>query len=353
MPLDILSPSDQVALHLRKQLLDGRWKKEFPGTPALSAELNVDRKTIIAAIKQMEEEGLLKAQGPGRPRMVIPQNRSIHTQLSIRYLAYEDDDRQLPYVLGIVPRIQEIGHHITVDKQSLTDLGMDLERIIRHVEARPADAWIVQSASKEILQWFAKQETPCFAIFGRRRQIKIASIGPDKVSALQACVKQLIDYGHRRIVLMARRERRHPSLGFLEQKFLDTLESHGIQSGPYHLPEWDDCPESFHECLDRSFQHTPPTALILDETQFYIAAQQHLAQRGLSAPKDISMVCCDTHAFFDWCYPKVAHIDWKNKPIIDHTANWVSQLARGRNDRKPAYSAAEFLEGGTIGPAPM
>lgn len=350
MPLEILSPSDQVASHLRKQLIEGRWKREFPGTPALSKELSVDRKTIISAISQLEDEGLLKSQGPGKPRRVIPPKRPVRNQLNIRFLPYEDDDRQRPHILGVVPRVQESGHLIVVDNKSLTDLGMNVERVARHVEAHPADAWIVQSGSLEILKWFSEQEIPSMAVYGRRRNIPISSIGPDKVAALNDCVQRLVELGHRRIVLMARHERRHPTLGFIEQQFLNALEKHGIESGPYHLPEWDDNPGSFHLCLDRLFEHTPPTALILDEAQFYVAAQQHLAQWGLSAPKDISMVSCDIHPIFEWCYPSVAHIQWDTQPIIDYVAHWISQLARGRNDRKPSFSIAEFHPEGTIGP---
>jgi hypothetical protein len=39
------------------------------------------------------------------------------------------------------------------------------------------------------------------------------------------------------------------------------------------------------------FQHTPPTALIINESLLFIAAQQHLARRGIAAPENISLIC--------------------------------------------------------------
>ena len=37
----ILTPSAQVAAHLRGELLRGRWSGTMPGVPALAAELSV------------------------------------------------------------------------------------------------------------------------------------------------------------------------------------------------------------------------------------------------------------------------------------------------------------------------
>jgi len=227
---------------------------------------------------------------------------------------------------------------------------MNVERIQKHVADHPADAWILLSATREILDWFASRDIPAMAMFGRRRQVPIASIGPDKVSALRACVSRLVELGHQRIVLMAREERRHPHPGHLEQQFLAALENHGIDPGPYHLPDWKDKPTDFHDCLERIFQHTPPTALIFDEAQFYVAGLQHIAQLRLSAPEDISLVSCDTHPIFDWCRPSVSHIRWEAEPIVNHVVHWVMQLTRGHNERKPCYTPAHFIEGGSIGP---
>jgi|GEM_PF-4887079 len=66
--LNIQSPSEQVAAHLREQLLSGEIEGRMPGTPLLSERLGVDRKTIIAALNLLGQEGLLAAQGAGNRR---------------------------------------------------------------------------------------------------------------------------------------------------------------------------------------------------------------------------------------------------------------------------------------------
>jgi LacI family transcriptional regulator len=232
-------------------------------------------------------------------------------------------------------------------------LGMDAGKVARYVEKNPADAWMVLAGSKEVLTWFAGQSFPSYAIFGRRRSVPMPSVGPEKVTAVETAVDRLVEYGHRRIVMLTREERRRPSPGYLEAAFLDRLASHGIKPSAYHLPDWQDNPDSFHECLEQLFRHTPPTAILLDEPQFFIATQQHLANRGLIAPRDVSLLCSDTHPLFNWCQPKVSHISWEEEPIIRHATRWVVQLGKGKKIRpSPVFTPASFVEGGTIGPVP-
>lgn len=352
MHFELLSPSEQVANHLRAEILKGRWRMEFPGTPVLSKELGIDRKTVIAAIRQLESEGRLASQGPGKPRLVVDLSQQDKRVLNIRLLPYEAEDRQRPHALELIPRIQELGHHIEIDRKSLTDLKMDIQRIRQHMEDRPADAWIPVAASREVLEWMAGLQTPVMAMFGRRRSVPVASVGPDKASAMRACVRRLVELGHRRIVLMAREERRHPTPGYLEQQFLNELQSHGITPGAFHLPEWKNNNRSFHECLERLFEHTPPTALIVDEAQFFVAAMQHLARRRLSVPEDVSLVSSEYQPTLEWCQPAASHIHWDFKPVVDHIVHWVAALAQGRSERMTADTPATFVEGGTIGPAP-
>lgn len=350
MALSILSPSDQVASHLREQLLGNRWTKELPGTPALATELGIDRKTIIAALNQLEKEGLLESQGAGRPRLVVPQETQPSNALKIRIIPYDVEVRERNYILKLIHQLKEDGHSVNIANKTLLDLNMDVAKISRYMENEPADLWIPVAASRDVLEWFIKEDIPAFAFFGRRRDLPIGSIGPDKELALIHAVQRLIALGHRRIAYLAREERRKPYPGHIERRFLQELESHGIITGQYNLPDWEDSDESFNLCIDKLFMHTPPTALIFDEAQFLIAASHRLAQSNISAPRDVSLICQDHSWIFDWCLPRISHISWNPDPLVDCTVEWVKQFSLGNNQREAIYTEATFIEGGTIGP---
>ena len=58
--------AEQVATHLRREVLRGVWSGEMPGANRLALELGIDDKTVEVALRQLEKEGLLVGQGRGR-----------------------------------------------------------------------------------------------------------------------------------------------------------------------------------------------------------------------------------------------------------------------------------------------
>lgn len=348
--LRILSKIEQVATHLRAELVGGRWEGAMPGRLELSAELGINAKTVEEGLRLLEREGVLMPQGAGRRRLIAAVKEPVRTALKIRILLYERIDQGLPYHIDLLHRLREEGHAPTFADKSLHELGMSVKRVAAFVKNHEADAWVVDGGSREILEWFADRRTPTFAEFGRWAGLPLAALAVRKIPAMTAALRRLHGLGHQRIVMLAREERRKPYPARFEQAFLDELNELGIATGPYNLPDWGDDIAGFHRCLDSLFLHTPPTALILSEAHLFIAAQQHLARRGIVAPRDVSMICDDPDVAFSWCQPTVSHFRWDSRPIVSRMVRWVENVARGKEDRRQNFIQAEFVEGGTIGP---
>lgn len=324
----------------------------MPGAPTLATELGVDHRMVITAFALLENDGLLVSQGVGRRRRVALPENAAPPALRVKILTYDRSDWQQYYVVDLLHRLLEMGHIASLVSKSLLEMNMNATQVSRFVEKTEADAWMVFAGSREILTWFAEQSKPVIAFAGRRRGIHIASVGPDKVPAQREAVRRLFALGHRNIVMLTRDERRKPIPGFPERSFLEDLESQGIRTGPYNLPDWENNMDDFHRCIDSLFRHTPPTALLIDGMQLFIAAQQHLAQLGILAPRDVSLICLDPDPAFAWCQPTVAHIEWDSRPLVSRMTRWADSVARGKDDRRHSFTKAQFVEGGTIGPTP-
>ncbi len=249
-------------------------------------------------------------------------------------------------------RLMEPGHSAFFAEKSLTELGMDVRRIARLVKRTPADAWVVCSASREVLTWFAEHETPAFALFGRRRGLPIAGVGPDHEAAGRAAVRRLIALGHQRIVVLVRESQRAGGPGLTERAIFEEMAAHGLPSGSYNLPDWEDSSDGLHRVLDQLLRVTPPTALIIDEPFLFHAVKEHLAQKGILAPAQVSLICRDPDRTFAWCQPSVAHIRWDHRPVVRRIVHWTNNVARGNRDRRQMLTMAEFVDGGTVGPVP-
>jgi DNA-binding LacI/PurR family transcriptional regulator len=348
----LLSAVEQVTAHLRDALARGQWRGAMPGVHTLAAELRVNRKTVEAALQRLEKQRVLVAQGPGRRRRIVEQKHFIPPSLRVAILLWEMDDARVHYLVELRHLLLEAGHTVVFAERSLVDLKMDPRRVARLAEKTRADAWIVAAGSHEVLAWFAAQPVPAFALFGRREGLPIAAIGPDKKPAYVAAARRLIELGHRRIVLIKRQIDRKGGPGRIERAVMEVLGAHGVTTGPYNLPDWQDNPDGFHRLLHELFRVTPPSALIIDEPFLFTAAQQYLARRGIHAPEHVSLVCTDPDPSFAWCRPSIAHFHWDPRPVVRRVARWADNVARGEDDRGQSFTKAEFVEGGTVGPAP-
>jgi hypothetical protein len=349
--LHLYSQAEQVAAHLRTELLKGRWSGVLPGILSLGKELGVNHNTIAAALQLLEAEGLLVAEGRGRPRrIVLPEAGRTTPELRMGILPYGQADKTTDYMIQMSHLLGKAGHSAFFARKTLTELGMKVPRVVRLVEETQADAWVVCAGSMEVLTWFANQPLPAFAMFGRRRELRIAGAGPDKPPAFAAVVRRLVELGHRRIVLVAHQERRLPGPGECERAFLDELKVHGIETSGYHLPDWDDSVEGFHRMLGSLFGLTPPTAIISETMDLHLGTQQFLMHRGIRVPLEVSLVCSEGTMAFDWCRPTLACIRWDSGPLVHRIVRWAENVARAKADLRQTSIKAEFVEGGTIGP---
>ncbi len=346
-----LSKIEQVAAYLREELASGKWHYEIPGREELAIEFGVNAKTVESALRLLEEDGLLIAQGAGRKRRIGTQARA-RGAMTITFMVDEQSGPVQISYNDFSHQLTRAGHSSTIAEKSLMDLGMDLRRVAKYVKGINSDAWVVISSPREVLEWFSRQAVPVCAVFGRCTHIPISSVRIDKTAAMQSAVERLVKLGHRRIVMLARTDRRKSGPGFHERMFLAELEAHGIPTGPYNLPDWENDVESYHGCLASLFGKTPPTALFIDEPPLFYAAQFFLSRRGLCVPRDVSIVCHDPDRWFTWCDPAVSHFNWDARPVWTHIIRWANQIAAGKHVIKRSLINAEFIEGGTIGPAP-
>ena len=349
--LQMLSAAEQTAAHLRAGVERGDWSGMMPGVNQLAPELGVTRKTVEAALRQLEHEGLLVGRGPGRKRLIVLPRGASTRPMRVAILLHEPDDRHLEYIVELQHALVEAGHTVVTPAKSLKELNMNAMRVSRLVKQTDADAWVVVAGSGGVLEWFSAQPRPVFALFGRREGLPIAAMGPDKSPALTAATRHLIGLGHRRIVMLCRQLRRLPKPGSSEQAFLDELKANGLPVSDFNLPDWEESKEGFQRRLRSLFRVTPPTALIIDEASFSVATQQFLAGRGLRVPQQVSLLCTDADPVFAWCMPPVSHISWDTKTVVRRIARWAATASRGGRDIKQTCVPAGFVIGGTIGPA--
>jgi DNA-binding LacI/PurR family transcriptional regulator len=351
--LRIRSASEQLADYLREEIRRRTWVDVMPGETWFVTHFQLGRDTVRGAMAHLEGEGLLAPQGHGRRRqIVLSQDESAASGFHVRILLYEKKDRGDLDLATLLAQLQEAGLIVDFAKKSLRDMSMQVEQVARFVEKNPADAWVTCACSREVNEWFSAQSFPTLGMYGRLSGLPMAAAFPAMIPSLTAGVRHLIKLGHRRIVMLTREERRKPRLASAEQAFINELEAAGIQTGDYNLPDWEETPDGLRHRIDELFRVSRPTALIFQETPLFIATRSHLADRGIVAPRDISLFASDPDPSFGWCKPVVSHISWDYNQVVRRVVRWAENVARGKEDRSQTGTKSEFIEGGTIGPVP-
>ena len=355
-PVPRLSVPELTAAHLREGLSRGRWSGTLPGAARLAKELDVAPATIRAALRLLEAEGLLTGRGLGRGRGIVANVAgALAPPLRVGILRHDarptDNAQTSAVLIEIIHSLERAGHTAFLSRESQLELRHDVRRIARELAGTPADAWVIESGSRELLEWCAAQTVPCLALYGRTGGLALARAGPDKIPACRDATRRLLELGHRRIVLIVRAPRRVPTPGRFERAFLEELAARGVVTSEYNLPNWEETPAGFHKLLERLFHHSPPTALIVDEVARYIAAAEFLARRGIKVPEQVSLVSTDDDPTLAWCHHGIAHMRWDNKPIVRRVVRWVNAVRKGNTDHKDITFPTEFVAGGSIGPA--
>lgn len=345
----LLSPSEQVARHLKLLLRQGRWTGLMPGTGTLAKELpGADPKAVGTALRQLVQEGWLEDRGVGRRRKILKQ-AGARKLFRLGYLDYaKDGDVRLEWRM-IEKFLTNSEVILEKSPKSMSELKWDVPQIARMVESMNQDAWIVPAGSKEVLEWFQNTGLPVYAVFGRHSKLKIDGFSFEISQSWKTLADRLVELKHKRISVVLRKERRTPAIGEEEKLFFERVSSMGIRPDSFSLPDWEETPSGFHSLLDSLFRFTPPTALILPETYLVHSAFQYFSSMGIKVPKDVSLVSMEDCEEFKWSSPPITRISKDFNLPCQAVSKWVDVISGGKPaPKQKTVCPVEFIEGGTL-----
>lgn len=348
---------EQTAEHLRESIRAGRWSSKLPGVLSLSRQLGVSRDTLRDSLRLLEREGVLKATGAGKSRVIVPARRKsaslrhlrvgllLHTALRL------DNSRSQEIILSIKHGIDARGHVFITVPKSIEELGNNTSRLSRLVNELNVDAWIVYGGTREVLAWLSTKKLPVLAIGGRAQDLPVAGSRTEITDAIHDTIDTLVAHGHRRIVFITMASWRKPTFSPNIINFLERLKHHGMKpDAKYHVPDWDETPEGLQKLLSALFFATPPTALLLVEPAYVPPVLAFVAGRGLKVPEHLSLISIMPDPALAMCQPTLAHFEWPVPPHVHRTIRWVESIAQGKADTKTTHCHAKFVPAGTIGP---
>ncbi|MFD0892471.1 substrate-binding domain-containing protein [Luteolibacter ambystomatis] len=356
-PVPRLSLVEQTALHLQQGIDSGRWKGAMPGVVRLAGDLGVSKDTAVAALALLEARGSIVSRGRGKRREVVGgTSRPIIRSLRVGLLLREELGKSVALTQEIFLRLmhdlEALGHKPVFAPKSQGDLGLDPARIGRMVRKCGADAWVISGAPVEVLDWFNQQGPPFIVLGGRHGGYPLAMASVSSLNAIRESVDRLIGLGHRRIVLVCLPDWVRPVPGRMMNWFFEHLRAAGLPASEYNAPYHETTPEGFERLLESLFQLTSPTALIVPNMHYAFATISFLAARGLSVPRDVSLVVRSSDPVFDWGRLRIAYFHCPADPLIRRVLRWVEACSKGAPDFEEMSVDAVLVPGDSIAPPP-
>ena len=118
-PLTVFSAAEQVAAHLRAELLRRNLTGMMPGVNRLAADLGVNRKTVESALAQLKAQGLVVGQGRGRHcRIELPKGHA-PPSMRLAILEYDAASKNEPYMIDLMHHLQNAGHTAFYSQKTL------------------------------------------------------------------------------------------------------------------------------------------------------------------------------------------------------------------------------------------
>lgn len=351
---------DHIAGHLRDGFRTGRWQGRLPGVRQLASEFGVSRDVVREALRRVESEGLIHHDGAGRSRRVaVPDGRRLTSRtLRVGILLpsplEQDNMHTHQLVHGMLRAIESLGHAGFIAPKCTQQLGGQPARVRRHLDECQADAWIIYSARRAVLEMAQQLELPVFALGGVSEGLALAGARTDLARPMEAAVDLLVKKGHRRAALICPPHWRSPALNHAAGAFVNRLRFHGIRvDEAFHVPDWQHTPAGLDELLRALFFATPPTALLVMEPECIGPVMVFLASRGLHVPQHVSLINLlpDPMQLF---YPiAMARFEWPVKPHLHNVVRWLRSVAQGRPASRFTTTAPDFIPGESIGRAPQ
>ena len=180
---------------------------------------------------------------------------------------------------------------------------------------------IVQTPGPKLSAAVQAQNVPYVVMDGESPSGGLSVI-VDEVRAVEQAVEHLIALGHRRIAnltMIPQQTDQQDSPSHRREQFPRGYLRAMAQAGLPAIPGWDEPVHTLKHLEHLWQQPAPPTGLLAYDDQTALGVIKWLWQRGLSVPRDVSVVALHDIGF--------AHIDWLPLPSITCKANMQEQMA--------------------------
>ncbi len=349
------SRSFQVADYLRRQLRAGYWDQRMPSERALMAQTGVSRRTIRAALEELQREGFIRDRSPKGTRLVAPKARRKVEELSVG-IVFPRTARQIR--AAALQFIDELRKTLAVRNIRLEmhraryleseKISADFRRLMAEIHH---DAWILGSPPAAMQRWCRSHGIPAMIFGVGDPEANLPNLSLDYHAISRHAAGELLRLGHRHLALFLPRPLRAE----------DHETAAGFQAAVDNSPHPDArVTLAYHDQTIANVCQNVGRMLKTGATGWFIARQGHfitvqtdLLRRGFAIPEAISLISRDADAYLDDLVPTPTRYEVDLEAYARRCAQLAMRLIEGQCEPGEAVRlVSSLVRGETTGPPP-
>jgi len=351
--------ADQAAAAIQRAIDQGAWTDFLPSERRLCEMCRVSRPTIRAALHALANDGLIEIQQRQRNRIIRRQTAAAaKPRRHIAIVTHETFSHTPSAAYFSLSEMRAFLHEhgYTTEVFVCGRRGEGAQH--RQIEAIARDERIVcailVSASREIHRWFASNSLPALVLGSGFDDIPLPCLDVDYRAIGRHAAGLLLSKGHQRIAYVVPDSRHGGDLA-CERGFLDVVD----RQVPFAavrpvIVRHDGTPKGLRNQLAILFNSPErPTGILVAKPQCMISVMFYLLERGLSIPRDVSVVCRDRDDLFDKMLPAVAYYTFEVEGFSNQLTRSILKMVGQRSGQPgPSFIVPHFVAGATVSASP-
>jgi DNA-binding LacI/PurR family transcriptional regulator len=347
-----LSLVQQTVTVLQQGIRTGLWTGHLPAERDLAQALQVGRKTLRAALKELETEDLVEVSVRSRRRILKPSSKrprlaQRHTVGLLMSTPFQSlHTRRMILLHSLRESLTRAGFQSELHVSPRCFSAHPARALEELIASHPGTVWLIFGSREPMQRWFIENKVPCLIIGSCRAGMPLPSLDVDHRAACRHAGALLLRKGHRSLALAL------PLDAFdgdadSELGLRDSLQaSPGL---PLHLLRHDGSNAHLCRLLDAALASAqPPTAIIVARAIHAFTVTMHLLRRGLRIPQDIAVISRDDDPFFAATVPAVTRYSISIPDYVRRVSTAARQLAEtGTLPPKTTRLVPDFVSGET------
>lgn len=323
-----LSLVAQTVQSLREGIRSGHWQKHLPGERELCERLEVSRRTLRAALEELQRNGWLDVSQ--RQRRSIRTKRATHrasAEKKVIAVLSPWPFLALPMSMTFVMDAlrDKAGYVVEYHLNRACFSAHPARALAKLVDDYPAAVWLVFGSKEPMQRWFIDRKLPCLVAGSCAPGIALPSVDIDYRTTCRHAGGVLWRKGHRRLALVQLQDAYGGDVDG-EEGLSESL--HGLPGAHLQVLRHDGTKAHLCALLDEAMHApNPPTAYLVARPMYVLTVMMHLLRHGKRIPQDIAVISRDDSTFLQFTSPTVARYATNPTGLARRVLIAVRQLA--------------------------